>query len=162
VNDPLALDIPPLEDYTPAPPQPASRNGTNAAKPAAPAPAPTQAPQPKRATRGFNMLVWRGRLASDPEVLASASGTTRYLRVRCLQDQPDRNGQPGTQGIEIVLFNERADQFAVFFRKGDEVLVKGRLTIETKHDQHGIVRTTTSLHPDGSIELLHRPQKRDG
>jgi single-stranded DNA-binding protein len=158
VNDPLALDIPPLEDYTPAPPQPVSRNGTDAAKPAAPAPTP--APQPKRATRGFNMLVWRGRLASDPELREAASGK-RYLRVRCLQDQPDRNGQPGTQGIEIVLFNERADQFAAFFRKGDEVLVKGRLTIETKHDQHGVVRTTTSLHPDGSIELLHRPPKRD-
>jgi len=96
-------------------------------------------------------------LATEPEPYSSPNGT-RVLRIRCLQDQPDRNGQPGVQSVEVVLFNERADQFAAFFRKGDEVLLKGRLTIEVKQDR-GVVRTTTSLHPDGSIELLHRPHK---
>jgi hypothetical protein len=183
VKDPLDLDIPIIDSPFPTDPAP-SPNGHRPQSPApqrppaqgqprpphhAPARAASQPPQGQtqqgpqapparaRATRGFNVLIWRGRLASQPEVMTAPSGT-RYLRIRCLQDQPDRNGQPSTQGIEIALFNERAEQFAAFFRKGDEVLVRGRLTIETRHDQHGTVHTTISLHPDGPIELLHRPQ----
>jgi len=149
--DPLSLDIPSLDPgKIPAPP-PASRNGHHADRPATRPSAPPRSP----ATRGFNVLLWRGRLAAEPEPYSSPNGT-RVLRIRCVQDQPDRNGQPGVQSVDLVLFNERADQFAAFFHKGDEVLVKGRLTIEVRQDR-GVVRTTTSLHPDGSIELLHRP-----
>jgi hypothetical protein len=158
MSDPLAVHIPSLEEYRPGPAP--SGNGSGASSqpqsPAATATAPNQTAQ-RRATRGFNVLIWRGRLATDPLLITSPNGT-RFVRIRCLQDQPDRNGQPGVQGVEVVLFNERAEQFAAFFRKGDEVLTKGRLTIETKHDRDGTLRSTASLHPDGSIELLHRPQ----
>lgn len=159
MSDPLAVHIPSLEEYQrgPAP----GGNGSGASShsqstPVASATASNQTAQ-RRAIRGFNVLIWRGRLATDPQLITSPNGT-RFVRIRCLQDQPDRNGQPGVQGVEVVLFNERAEQFAAFFRKDDEVLTKGRLTIETKHDRDGTLRSTASLHPDGSIELLHRPQ----
>jgi len=161
VKDPLALEIPGLDESRSASSHSESPNGTggNGARRLPAAAVIPQAPaqvRPRSATRGFNMLIWRGRLANSPEVREAPSGR-RYLRIRCLQDQPDRNGQPAAQGIELALFDERADHFAAFFRKGDEVLVKGRLTVETKQDGSGF-RTTVSVHPEGPIELLHRPQ----
>jgi len=164
MSDPLAVHIPPLSQHKPGPISPTagngSGNGDSIQRPAVTTSAqtgPTPAPAQRRATRGFNVLIWRGRLATDPQMITSPNGT-RFVRIRCLQDQPDRNGQPGVQAIEAVLFAERAEQFAAFFRKGDEVLMKGRLTIENRHDREGAIRTIACLLPDGSIELLHRPQ----
>jgi len=163
MSDPLAVHIPPLGQYKPGPVPLTAGNGAGNGDPiqrssvTTPAQTATPAPAQRRATRGFNVLIWRGRLATDPLMITSPNGT-RFVRIRCLQDQPDRNGQPGVQAIEAVLFAERAEQFAAFFRKGDEILMKGRLTIENRHDREGTVRTIACLLPDGSIELLHRPQ----
>jgi Single-strand binding protein family len=164
MRDPLAVHIPPLGQYKPDRVSPTAGTGSGSGDliqgPTATTPAQasaTPALAQRRATRGFNVLIWRGRLATDPQMITSPNGT-RFVRIRCLQDQPDRNGQPGVQAIEAVLFAERAEQFAAFFRKGDEVLMKGRLTIENRHDREGTIRTIACLLPDGSIELLHRPQ----
>ena|GEM_PF-4978300 len=162
VTDPLAIQIPIFDGTRPLPPAPPHANGDTARRPAAAAAGTPSHDSQLRGdagnARGFNLLIWKGRLASDPEIKTAPSGT-RFLRVRCLQDQSDRNGQAGTQGVEIALFNERAESFVARFRKGDQVLVKGRLTLETHRDKDGVLRATASIHPEGAIDLLHRPQR---
>src|SRR5579884_759022 len=104
-------------------------NGTGPG-PARPAPPPPgrepAAPAHRAAARGYNELYFEGRLAQDP-VLRSYGNNNTYCRVDVLQDQPDRNGQPGTQAISVVCFNERANRFAERFRKGDAAVFVGRI-----------------------------------
>jgi Single-strand binding protein family len=173
MSDPLAVHIPPLGQYKPGPVSPTVGNRSSSGDLTTQRPTvttsahagATPAPAQRRATRGFNVLIWRGRLATDPQMIISPNGT-RFVRIRCLQDQPDRNGQPGVQAIEAVLFAERAEQFAAFFRKGDEILMKGRLTIENSCASSSRVRSCVSpsllsvsstkalTHPGGAIDAL--------
>jgi hypothetical protein len=117
-----------------------------------------QAPAPHRAAaRGYNELYFEGRLAQDP-VLRPYGNNHTYCRVDVLQDQPDRNGQPGTQAISVVCFNERANRFAERFRKGDAAVFVGRIVIERRRDAQGQIHFNVSLHLD--YVLGHRPARR--
>jgi single-stranded DNA-binding protein len=115
------------------------------------------APTHRAAARGYNHLVFEGRLAEDP--LLRQAGTGRlYCRVAVLQDQPDRNGQPGAQGVDVVCFDERATRFAERFRRGDYAIFIGRMAIERRRDQKGQVHMNVSLHLERV--LGHRPVRR--
>ncbi len=112
---------------------------------------------PHAAARGYNQLFFEGRLAEDPALCQSGTGRL-YCRVAALQDQPDRNGQPGAQAVDVVCFDERAARFAERFRKGDYAIFIGRMTIERRRDQKGQLHMNVSLHLDRV--LGHRPGRR--
>lgn len=105
-----------------------------------------------------NRLQWRGRLASDPAVRRSKTGID-YCAVRIVQDVLDSQHQPVTQAIEVIVFRERARDFARAFQKGDLVEVMGELRIREWQDKSGARHTNVSLHPSEEIALISRPQK---
>lgn len=105
-----------------------------------------------------NRLQWRGRLASDPAVRRSKAGID-YCAVRIVQDVLDSQHQPVTQVIEVIVFRERARDFAGAFHKGDLVEVMGELRIREWQDKSGAKHTNVSLHPSEEIALISRPQK---
>ena len=139
-------------------------NGQAAAHVAAPTPqsrvpAPARAEAPQEGTeRGFNLAFFEGRLAEDPVVRESENGRT-WCRVAIIQQQPDQNGQPGTQGVDIVMFDERARNFAKKFRKGDSAVFIGRETISKRYDRQGRFHLNISLHVERIIG--YRPVLRD-
>jgi hypothetical protein len=70
------------------------------------------------AGRGYNIVVFEGCLAETP-VLATARTSSRvYCRVAVIQDQPEWNGQPGSQSLDLLMFDERATMFVDRFHKG--------------------------------------------
>lgn len=109
------------------------------------------------AARGYNQLVLEGRLAEAPTVRQAGTGRL-YCRVTVLQDQPDRNGQPGAQAVDVVCFDERASRFAERFRRGDYAIFVGRMTIERRRDGKGQLYMNVSLHLERV--LGHRPVRR--
>lgn len=119
LNDLLALHIPTLTE--PAPPFPttarraAEQNGCGPASQMPPlrADATTSASGTisHAAARGYNQLVFEGQLAEDPTLRQAGTGRL-YCCVTILQDQSDRNGQPGAQAVDVVCFDERAARFA--------------------------------------------------
>lgn len=131
-------------------PAPQAGSAAQATQSAAPGGAAPQAPRMRP-----NRLVWRGRLAQDPEVQRSRSGVD-FCVIRVLQTVLDTHRQPVTQGIDIVTFRERAHDVARLFRKGDLVEVWGELRIRTRQDQQGIWHTDVSVHPDEPIALISR------
>jgi single-stranded DNA-binding protein len=117
----------------------------------------SHAPTHRAAARGYNQLVFEGRLVEDPALRQAGTGRL-YCRVMVVQDQPDRNGQSGTQGVDVVCFDERASRFAGRFRRGDYAIFIGRMTIERRRDQKGQLHTNVSLHLERV--LGHRPMRR--
>ncbi len=115
------------------------------------------APTHRAAACGYNHLVFEGWLEEDP-VLRQAGTGRLYCRVAVLQDQPDRNGQPGALAVDVVCFDERATRFAERFRRGDYGIFIGRMTIERRRDQKGQLHMNVSLHLDRV--LGHQPGRR--
>jgi len=152
---------------TTRPPRSSARSAptTTPAPGAAPAvatkPVPTESTprgQPPAPRLRPNRLLWRGRLAADPEVRRSQSGID-FCAVRVLQDVLDTNRRPQTQAIEAVMFRERAHDFARTFQKGDLVEIMGELRIRDWQDRNGAKHTSVSLHPSEEIALVSRPQR---
>jgi hypothetical protein len=46
--------------------------------------------------------------------------------VAVIQDQPEWNGPPGSQILDLLMFDERARMFVDRFRKGDAGTFIGR------------------------------------
>ncbi len=158
MSDSLALNIPTLTERAPSSP---IRNGSGPANQAQ-RPGPDQTAGtvtgiPHAAARGYNQLIFEGRLAEDPALRQAGTGRL-YCRVTALQDQPDRNGQPGAQAVDVVCFDERATRFAERFRRGDYAIFIGRMAIERRRDQKGQLHMKVSLHLERV--LGHRPARR--
>jgi hypothetical protein len=161
MRDPLAVHIPTFTELTPSLPAalpgvvhhgtgPAGHGQRPGSDPAASSATATH----RAAARGYNQLVFEGRLAEDPVVRQAGTGRL-YCRVAVLQDQPDRNGQPGTQAVDVVCFDERATRFAERFRRGDYAIFIGRMTIDRRRDQKEQLHMNVSLHLERV--LGHRP-----
>ena len=146
-----AIAIPPAPPARPADPQAAAA---------------TEPTPPQRVVREVttaprlrpNRLQWRGRLASAPEVRRSQAGID-YCAVRVLQEVLNSQRQTVTQAVEVVMFRERAHDFAAAFLKGDYVEVVGELRIREWQDKSGAKHTSVSLHPSEEIALISRPQR---
>ncbi len=152
MSDSLALNIPTLTGGAPSSPtslSAASRNGSGPANQTQrPGPHPTAGTVtgiPHAAARGYNQLIFEGRLAEDPALRQAGTGRL-YCRVTALQDQPDRNGQPGAQAVDVVCFDERAARFAERFRRGDYAIFIGRMAIERRRDQRDHFHVNVSLY----------------
>ncbi len=163
MRDPLAVHIPTLTALTPSFPAALSagvHNGSGPANQARRGLDPTASSLTGAhhiAARGYNQLVLEGRLAEDPGLRQAGTGRL-YCRVAVLQDQPDRNGQPGAQAVDVVCFDERATRFAERFRRGDYAIFIGRMTIERRRDQKGQLHMNVSLHLERV--LGHWPVRR--
>jgi hypothetical protein len=75
--------------------------------------------------------------------------------VAVIQDQPDWNGQPGSQSLDLLMFDERAWMFVDRFHKGDAGTFIGRMEIRKQHDRHGQFRMDVVLHLERVVG--HKP-----
>jgi hypothetical protein len=93
-------------------------------------------------------------------VLSTARTSSRvYCRAAVIQDQPDWNGQPGSQSLDVLMFDERARMFVDRFRKGDAGTFIGRMEIRKRHDRHGQFHMDVVVH----LERVagHKPVLRE-
>lgn len=102
----------------------------------------------------MNKCIFLGRLVRDPEVRVAQSGTktARYTLAvnRVKRDEADF--------INCVAFNKAAEFAEKYFRKGQQVLVEGRLQISSYTDKNGVKRSSADI----MIEAQHfADSKRD-
>ena len=105
--------------------------------------------------RGYNQLFFEGRLVEDPALRQAGTGRF-YCRVTVLQDQSDRNGQPGVQAVDVVCFDERAARFAERFRRGDYAIFVGRMSLERRRPERAVLH---EREPAPRAGLGHRPAR---
>lgn len=137
--------------------------GNGAPPPARPAPS-AQAPhtenrQSSAAGRGYNLVVFEGRLSEAPALSTARTSSRVYCRVAVIQDQPDWNGQPGSQSLDLLMFDERARMFVDRFRKGDAGTFIGRMEIRKRYDRYGQFHMDVVLHLERVVG--HKPVLRE-
>ena len=89
----------------------------------------------------------QGRLAKDIELRYTANQIpVASFSIACDRDfKPKDGGDRETDWIDIVAWNKSAEFAHKYFRKGDMMIVSGRLQTRTYEDQNGSKRKVTEV-----------------
>ena len=109
----------------------------------------------------LNHIVIMGRLARDPELRHTQSGTpVASFRLAVDRDFKDKNtGERTTDWIDVVAWRGTGEFVSRYFSKGRMAVVEGRLQIREWTDKEGNRRTTAEVVADN---VYFGDSKRDG
>ena len=94
----------------------------------------------------------QGNLVFDPDFTVTASGISRCkLRIACNDRKKDDKGQwsdGDTSYFDIVLWRGLAEAAGDQLKKGQSVLVTGKVRISKYEDKNGVERTAVEITAD--------------
>ena len=98
----------------------------------------------------LNRIVIMGRLARDPELRHTQSGTpVASFRLAVDRDFKDKNtGERTTDWIDVVAWRGTGEFVSRYFAKGRMAVVEGRLQMREWTDKEGNRRTTAEVVAD--------------
>ena len=97
----------------------------------------------------LNKIIIMGRLARDPELRRTGSGTAvTSFSLACDRDFKSRSGDKETDFIEVVAWKNTAEFVSKYFGKGRMAVVDGRLQIRDWTDKDGNKRVTAEVVAD--------------
>ena len=86
----------------------------------------------------INNVVLQGKLGKDIDLKYTQSGkAVGSVSIASTRDFKDANGNRETDWINLVFWGKTAETVANYFKKGDEILVVGRLQVRNYEDQQG-------------------------
>lgn len=113
--------------------------------------------------QGMNKVFLLGNLGLDPELKRFPSGD-HYLKMSLATNEPYKddagNWQTRAEWHNITFVGERAEKLAVFLKKGDRIMVEGRVTTRTVEGDDGKKRYFTDIRAR-DIVLAGSPTPRD-
>ena len=94
----------------------------------------------------MNKVILIGRLARDPEMRTTISGTnvTRFT-IAVTRTYQDQNGERGADFINCVAWRRQAENIAKYCQKGTQVAIDGRIQTGSYDAQDGTKRYTTDV-----------------
>lgn len=98
--------------------------------------------------RGFNKVILMGNLARDPEIRYTVDKRAwARFTVAVNRQWKGRNGelQNSVDFIPVVVWGPQAENCERFIRKGQAVLVEGRLQVRNYEDKSGTRRYVTEV-----------------
>ena len=109
----------------------------------------------------LNHIVIMGRLARDPELRHTQSGTpVATFRLAVDRDFKDKNtGERQTDWIDVVAWRGTGEFVSRYFSRGRMAVVEGRLQMRGWTDKEGNRRTTAEVVADS---VYFGDSKRDG
>ncbi len=109
----------------------------------------------------LNHIVIMGRLARDPELRHTQSGTpVATFRLAVDRDFKDKNtGERQTDWIDVVAWRGTGEFVSRYFSRGRMAVVEGRLQMREWTDKEGNRRTTAEVVADS---VYFGDSKRDG
>lgn len=78
----------------------------------------------------MNLVILKGRLTKSPTLLFSKSGTG-YTIINVAVDRYSKDKDSNADFINCTAFGKTAELIAEYFRKGQEILLKGNIKTET-------------------------------
>lgn len=103
----------------------------------------------------YNRVILVGRLTRDPELRATADGTS-VVRFSIAVNRPTRPGEEQqVDYFDIVAFRQLAETVANYMTKGRLVLVEGRLQTRRYTDREGNPRRSFEILAD-TVRFLER------
>lgn len=91
----------------------------------------------------LNQVSLHGRLGRDPEIRYTQQENIPVATVSIAVSRDGKNA--GTDWIDLVAWRNTAEFLEKYFRKGDEILVTGRLQIRDYQDRNGNKRRTAEV-----------------
>ena len=102
----------------------------------------------------MNKVILTGRLTRDPESRMTQSNMEiSRFSLACQSDFVSRDGERDTEFINCVAFNRSAQTINRYCRKGQMILVQGRIRNSSYDAQDGTKRYTTDVVVD-NFEFL--------
>lgn len=98
----------------------------------------------------FNRITLIGRLTADPE-LKHTEGGIPYCNFTVAVDRPMKKNPDGSKDdrgadfIDCVAFRGTAETLAQYKKKGDPIVVEGRLEIRSYDDKNGVRRRASRV-----------------
>jgi single-strand DNA-binding protein len=89
----------------------------------------------------------QGNVGKTPESRQTKAGKT-MVRFGVASTKKVEGRDPVTSWVNVIAFDEMADQIVQNVKQGDRVLVTGRLEVETYQDKDGVERTSVTLLAD--------------
>lgn len=87
----------------------------------------------------MNKVILKGRTVKDIELIEYGEKGGVFARFAiAVRDGKDSNGEERAQFINCLAWNTTAELLAEFVKKGDEVLVAGRLVQNDYEDKDGV------------------------
>lgn len=88
----------------------------------------------------INHIVIQGRLGTDPEIKTTKTGKkVAHVNICCQRNEEQ------VDWVRIVCWEKNADTMEKFFRRGDEILVEGRLQCSSYDSYEGQKRNYTEI-----------------
>lgn len=107
----------------------------------------------------LNTVILMGRLTADPETRTTASGVSvARFSLAVDRDYQANGAERVTDFIDIVAWRQRADFVGKYFRKGQQVAIKGSIQTGSYTDKDGNKRRTWEVVADN---VYFADSKRD-
>lgn len=91
----------------------------------------------------------QGNLVSDPDFSVTSMGISRCkLRIACNERKKADNGvwsDGDTSYFDVVLWRGLAEAAADAFKKGQPILVVGKIRVSKYEDKNGVERTSVEI-----------------
>ena len=103
----------------------------------------------------MNKFQFMGRLTRDPETRVIPNSNTQVTTFSIAVNRrfADQNGERKTDFFNLTAFGKLAEFCSKYYRKGQQVLVEGRIQNRTWDDQNGQKRYITEVVAD-NIQFL--------
>lgn len=97
----------------------------------------------------INNVTLQGKLGKDIDLKYTQSGkAVGTTSIAVDRDFKNANGEKETDWVNIVLWGKTAETVANYFRKGDEILVVGRIQTRSYEDNSGSRKYVTEVVAD--------------
>ncbi len=97
----------------------------------------------------LNHIIIHGRMTKDPELKRTQGGVTvTSFTVACDRDYSKEAGKRETDFIDVTAWRQTAEFINQYFRKGQEIIVTGRLQSRSWTDNQNNKRTAWEVQAD--------------
>ena len=94
----------------------------------------------------INRVIVSGNLTRDPDIKFAASGTQIATFTVAVNKSKDKDGnQPEADFFDCVAFNKTAEILTTYFKKGQKILVEGRIQQDKWKTPEGETRTRVKV-----------------
>lgn len=109
----------------------------------------------------FNKVILVGHLTADVELKQTQGGTSVCSFSIGVNRRVAKDAQPETDFISIVAWKNTAEFISRYFKKGDPILVCGRLQVRNYTDNQGNKRYVTEVVADEATFVSSKNEKND-
>ncbi len=112
----------------------------------------------------MNKFQFLGRLTKDPEVryTANTNSQVTVFPIAVNRRFASQNGERQTDFFNLTAFGKTAEFCSKYYKKGQQVLVEGRIQNRTWEDQNGQRRYATDFIIDNAYFADSRRDGADG